>query len=1452
MSHSGIGGWWIFILCIFSSLVGGVAEDFGHQRNIFPLPDLSHGGCGGSADEAWVQMANSGIKALNELAGCTNSDFGKKRKCTRAQRRCLSNIASSYRDLVLGEVDFDPTNALTELCGSSHVYGDSASVVEPYARERVSWPQVDSQPVELATCLPGADSEWLQAWHTHMLKQQSEVAASVEEPIPYVDPVLKHNKKEYAGFISDLRMRNMVKFKRVDTYGSQLGIFFVKKKSGQLRLIFDTRKLNLKFHEPPHTDLPSADAFGRIGIPDRAEFFVASGDLANAFYTLAVPDSLGRMFTLPPVQASAIGVESIDGFPVQPGSQVIPYLTVLPMGWSWALHLCQLVLDRAIKHAGFSDHFIVSDKGAGVNLKAGPKDGHPHGHVSHSCAAAGYVDNFAVIGLDRVEVDRKLSLISERLRSLGLTVHEEEAAVKTCDFVGLHFNGQTGHISIKPSRILKLRAAIHQLLDMQVCNGKTMQHILGHITWALMCRREGLAILSASYAFVHSAGNRPHRLWPSVRKELIIISDLLPLFRVQINIGWSSEITASDSSPWGIGVCKRQLDVDKVRHIGQCSERWRYRIEDAIKARSFALGSVGARGRLYDESNCDNHVMSEKSGEPYDTDSKLSGNVLNFSLQRGHDAGVVDSVSGNSFETVVSHEIPVEVGNAIQFDPVNPDILHASDWSVVWSAPWKFRANILETEARALNWSVEHLLRANRNIGKHLVCLVDNLPVALAATKGRGKSQLLKGPLRKITSLLLASGSRLHVRWIPSELNIADRPSRAQKQWEAQGLQRWWDSTLGSLPFDNNGKVSRSKRRPTSQSKDEDSEVHDGSGRDDISRIQEREDSNFEGLSTQNRPVFSLVSAAPEGLEVGIRVGSSVSSLPSKSVRSWEGPRRGHQSSSCHQVFHSRGFTTGGEGASTCCPILERLEPRYAAAPEIAYATRGAGGDDGLPTLQRLSSTSPAYVYSICDLHAPWRDQQFDGWAADTTTTFNDQCMSVLGHSPSPARAENPWEDSLVRRIHPLGLRPVDGTFVGQNHSGEKSCRTTLGRSSSTFGATIQPDNQRVGLGRARPVTLCSAPRRSQPRHSGITATSLGGQKEGEVVNRFISEEVCQGSQVATRTQQSESRRGSIRPRSAHRSTKLANDGEVCQSPAKWNSQVTRRLQRSFANFIKQCKHGRISRLSGRELLMRDFRLALKNSKSHSRKVFLDLFAGHQGITKSIFSHGFGCVAVDSDIDPRYDLTDNSILKLIEGWIRGGCISSIWLGTPYATWSRARRGPKNYAWGPLRSSEHIYGFPDLPEPQRAKVRVGNSTMKATARIIRCAVSCGVPVFLENPVSSMLWNSPPINRLSKLRSCRCFVTDFCQHGARWRKRTKVLSWHSQPSPQLEVKCCGRNGVCSLTHKHHIILSGSDPVSKQLWTHLAQPYPARFSHAAASAMIDSAVAREDYVFRCRFGN
>ena len=54
---------------------------------------------------------------------------------------------------------------------------------------------------------------------------------------------------------------------------------------------------------------------------------------------------------------------------------------------------------------------------------------------------------------------------------------------------------------------------------------------------------------------------------------------------------------------------------------------------------------------------------------------------------------------------------------------------------------------------RALVWSAEHLLRANRNLGRRLVCFSDNLPVVLSAVKGRSKSRLLLGPLRKLAAL---------------------------------------------------------------------------------------------------------------------------------------------------------------------------------------------------------------------------------------------------------------------------------------------------------------------------------------------------------------------------------------------------------------------------------------------------------------------------------------------------------------------------------------------------------------------------------------------------------------------------------------------------------------------------------------------------------------------------
>ncbi len=56
--------------------------------------------------------------------------------------------------------------------------------------------------------------------------------------------------------------------------------------------------------------------------------------------------------------------------------------------------------------------------------------------------------------------------------------------------------------------------------------------------------------------------------------------------------------------------------------------------------------------------------------------------------------------------------------------------------------------------------------------------ILDNLPLALSAGNGRAGTHLLLRPLRRMCALLLLSSARMIVRWIPSELNSADAPSR--------------------------------------------------------------------------------------------------------------------------------------------------------------------------------------------------------------------------------------------------------------------------------------------------------------------------------------------------------------------------------------------------------------------------------------------------------------------------------------------------------------------------------------------------------------------------------------------------------------------------------------------------------------------------------------------------
>ena len=68
---------------------------------------------------------------------------------------------------------------------------------------------------------------------------------------------------------------------------------------------------------------------------------------------------------------------------------------------------------------------------------------------------------------------------------------------------------------------------------------------------------------------------------------------------------------------------------------------------------------------------------------------------------------------------------------------------------------------------------------ALRSCGKRHLMLVNNLSLTLALTKGRGSSYIANRTFQQLCALSLASDCKFLVRWIPSERNCADRPSRS-------------------------------------------------------------------------------------------------------------------------------------------------------------------------------------------------------------------------------------------------------------------------------------------------------------------------------------------------------------------------------------------------------------------------------------------------------------------------------------------------------------------------------------------------------------------------------------------------------------------------------------------------------------------------------------------------
>ncbi|CAK0896604.1 unnamed protein product [Prorocentrum cordatum] len=580
-------------------------EGLDWARDLLPLPSgrcladllegLSPAGLGVSrcadrrrsrrrAAVAWLQ---DGISTLNVLGG-RGEEWGPKVLPGAIQRQAVASLARAYFAVPLPPDDLTASGAWSALrgCGSGYaVAGVVAGEFATYQRGRLALPAVGNQAIDLVRCLPD---------HYQKLLEDSgrairlpavctkDVAAGVDELGPAMDPILARSPIKYAEFLMSAYESGVVE--PATEVRSFVGVFFVRKKDGSLRIIFDPRNTNSQFVPPDSVALTSPEALGDLELPAGQRLWVSEGDVENCYCQFLLPDDLRADFALPAVPRKLLPRNLRRLFP--PEDDFVHFQArVVPMGWSWAVALVQAANAELLRAGPQGVRRWI------CNRRCAPAV------AGREPAAFLYIDNFASLGTVKETVQLDGDSMERQLRGRGLTTRDVSGPQVDVDLLGFHIDGVKGAIHIAPKRFWRLVTSLDYTLKHPLLTGAELERLIGHLTYVLLLRREVLSLLSASCVFVSKCYARRVRLWPSVRRELTWVRALLPLVWADLRGAWAPSVMAVDASMTGLGAVERSADPHDVGRIGRVRGRWRFKehelVAEGSRARALREGAVG-------------------------------------------------------------------------------------------------------------------------------------------------------------------------------------------------------------------------------------------------------------------------------------------------------------------------------------------------------------------------------------------------------------------------------------------------------------------------------------------------------------------------------------------------------------------------------------------------------------------------------------------------------------------------------------------------------------------------------------------------------------------------------------------------------------------------------------------------------------------------------------------
>ncbi|CAE7560259.1 UPF1 [Symbiodinium sp. CCMP2592] len=1268
------------------------------------------------------------IWALNHLAGFDDESLWPATLTNRAQAAVLARVKKMHLQRPPPPEKLSPQAALRQLLQrkAGSAYGDGMpGQLASYVRDRLSLPRGQGKPVRLEDLLPEAEREMIMDFRGRMMLSDEEHGGVLERGLAndmYTDPLLEGGGRKYHGFVADLVQSQLVGFTAKPK--SQVGVFVVTKKNQKQRLILDARRTNKLFRTPPTTRLGSMDSWARVGIGEGDQMFVSQEDVKDFFYRLGIGQDLGEYFSLPPIDAKMLqdelGYLPAEAAKLQDAgcTEIFPYMCVLPMGFSWAFHLAHEARAELSRRT-LPRVAQVRDREPAPLLGRAVTGG------IHEASLI-YADNHNHLGINKEEVDRAQTDMIAALHSKGLDTHDLVESTTLCESLGVRIDGLLGTVQVSAARDHRLDQALLACSSRPALSGEELQVIVGHMTMRALLNRGLLSILRHIYVFIQENYLVRRRLWPSVVREIEVFRGAMVLGVADLRASWDPKVYCTDACPSGYAVLERHLGSSSAREVGKEDERWRYyRCESQPPPRAAALGDVLEDVRT-----------------------------------------VLPDVEGECERAWTLND---------QFPEVPRWVLDAGMWQLLWRAGFDHKDGIHMLEARSILGAVKHVCRDSRRHGAHVLVLNDNMGTVLAAQKGRCAHFGLLRVLRRVAAHTLGCGIRCHVRWVPSELNVADHDSRWRERRkggsEHPGAQEGVSQEeKGRCLHEARGQLGESALQEPSST----GEPGEAAAREEPIEGEGRGPWNF------HRPPDDAEGAGPKdgkGTEAPEKVRAEDPGFL------WgEGTRKDYATKMDGFLEFVRFYMLPIKGEAeldeALCEYADHLflsgetcnfGQKLQAALEYTRPEAARDGSLRLPRFKRAlkgwRKLSPAQArlpmieflkgaVSGVFLHLGRRDM-----AVFNELTFSTYVRPGEGLRMKALDFVEKQPGQAEYKFSVIVLAPIERGEASKAGIYDEVLVLDDTRAPWLEDVMRHHVRQRLQLGEEADMWDFNAGQYLAMWRKAVAALDIADCAQSPYQNRHGGA----------------SRDHLLRLRSVHaiqRRGRWAVDSSarIYDKPGRLQQMVNKHSKKWWDLGEKVRLNFRDFYLNGTCQLPRTLRLAL------------DGCAAKTGECAKAFAKEGGWAAI---IDVRGDVCND--LSKFGAWNRIRKVAHLFdligIDLPCNTWTRARRAPP---WsslpGPLRGDHYhnVLRLPNLRASDREKVDAANRMMIGACNLIKVCLQLNIPGYMENPLSSRLWLSRPVQELLMRDDVHFVKTHMCMHGTQWKKPTGLLVQDSRLS------------------------------------------------------------------------